>query len=41
MFRTMRFSPLLVIAIALPLGAQTYPNKPIRMIVRSRTGWPR
>jgi tripartite-type tricarboxylate transporter receptor subunit TctC len=33
MFRTMRLSPLLVIAIALPLGAQTYPNKPVRMIV--------
>jgi tripartite-type tricarboxylate transporter receptor subunit TctC len=33
MFRTMRLSVLLIIAIALPLGAQTYPNKPIRMIV--------
>lgn len=33
MFRTMRLSALLVIAIALPLGAQTYPSKPIRLIV--------
>jgi tripartite-type tricarboxylate transporter receptor subunit TctC len=33
MVRTMRVSLLLVAAISLPLSAQTYPSKPIRMIV--------
>ena len=33
MFRTMRVSLILLAAIGLPIGAQTYPSKPLRLIV--------